>query len=99
MKLPVVHQICSLSASSLLYLSLWLQDDMPMWYAVNGGGDAVLKVVLSHGVDINAKNSRVPPCPSALLITHAWVICIDTKPAVPTCMLHAGHQHAYSRHE
>lgn len=28
-----------------------------MWYAVNGGGDAVFKVMLSHGVDINAKNS------------------------------------------
>ncbi|DBB00434.1 TPA: Membrane steroid-binding protein 1 [Trebouxia sp. C0006] len=44
------------------YACRTVMDDMPMWYAVNGGGDAVLKVVLSHGVDINAKNSRGDTC-------------------------------------
>ena len=63
-----------------------------MWYAVNGGRNAVLELMLSHNVDINAKDSWVTLCPSALVITHA--ICIDRKPAVPTCMMLAGRQHA-----
>lgn len=49
-----------------------------MWYAANDGGHVVLKVMLSHGVNINAKNAEcVGDSLSKLITTHALVI--DTK--------------------
>ncbi|KAL0046978.1 hypothetical protein WJX82_003474 [Trebouxia sp. C0006] len=33
-----------------------IMERMPMWYAVDGGGRALIEVMLSHGLDINAKS-------------------------------------------
>ncbi len=44
-----------------------------MWYAVDGGGRALIEVMLSHGLDINAKSPWVTLFPSAHVITHALV--------------------------
>ena len=46
---------------------------MPMWYAVDGGGKALIEVMLSHGVNINAKSAWVTLFPSAHVITPALV--------------------------
>ncbi len=45
------------------------------WYAVDGGGQALLEVMLSREVDINAKSTWVTLFPSAYayVITHALV--------------------------
>lgn len=44
-----------------------------MWYAVDGGGKALIEVMLSHGVNINAKSAWVTLFPSAHVITPALV--------------------------
>lgn len=44
-----------------------------MWYAVDGGGRALIEVMLSHGLDINAKSPWVTLFLSAHVIIHALV--------------------------